>query len=200
MNEADETTELSAQDEQDLALLDAMSMPLEHTVLEMWEATLGDIETMAETRIAPGYANRQLQRWPKLEPAQLPLYYKLFHDYLKDYREVVAEQIRLHPDAKSNTAAEGEPKQDGVANRAIYADIMFGWFVTTAKQEEAWDANDSHMYVRLAAIHEAQLFVTGPQGIMQLLNQPSVGFQWSDEDQAALQQRVIDSVTEESGE
>jgi hypothetical protein len=191
----EDNSQLSAQDEVDLTILNAANEPLDTTVIGIWEKVLGDIEVMRETRITPGYANKQLQRWPRMLPEELPVYYRLFHDYLLPYRAVVEEQIRLHPDAKGHLGPVGEETSDAVANRAIYKEILLQWNLVTIRHEEQWQADGDFPYAHLAAIHEAQLFVTGPQGIQQLLGQAAVGFQWTDEDQAAL----VESVNEAAG-
>ena len=47
---------------------------------------------------------------------------------------------------------------------------------------------------QIAAMAEAQAFVTGGTGIMQALVQPQVGFQWNDEDQQELETRINEAV------
>ena len=193
---SDDNTNLTAQDEVDLALLEAVGEPLGRTVLEIWQSVLSNIDTMEEERIEPGYANHLLQKWPKLTIHTIKPFYHLFHDYLRDYRDIVEEQIRLHPDALKKIKDLGDPDSDAIANREIYGEIMFLWNLTTARQEAEWDIDTEFAYEALAAINEAQLFVTGGQGMMQSLVQPQVGFVWTDEDQTALQERVVAAVEE----
>jgi len=186
--------------EQDIADLEAMANEQpERTVLETWREVLARIEVEEQQRIEPGYASRMLARWPRLELHRIPVYYALFNEYLKRYRDVLTEQLRLHPDALDNTGPLGEEDSDAIKNRDIYKEILFGWSIVTATLEAEWNVTDEDAYESLAAQHEAQQFVTGPQGMMQALVSPGVAFQWTDEDQEALNERVV-AALEESGE
>ena len=185
---------LSEQDQADLASL--TEEPLDRTVLEIWEEVLSNIETMEREKIEPGYASMIVGRWPKLEYRQIADFYALFMSYLRLYREALHEQIRLHPDAKTNIAPVGDEKSDAIANREIYKELMFQWNLVTARVEHVWDSNDPLAGEKIAAMAEAQNFVTGGQGMMQALTGPQVGFEWTDEDQIALQERVVQAAEE----
>jgi hypothetical protein len=187
--------QLSDQDQVDLALLNAVDEPLGRTVLEIWTEVLGNTEKMAQKRIEPGYASYVLKSWPQLVTIEtLPAYYEIFHDLLLVYRADLEEQIRLHPDALQNIGAVGDEDSDAIANRDIYVELMFQWNLTTARLEEEWDVLAADAAPRLAAMADAQAYITGGTGIMQALTAQQVGFVWSNEDQEALIQRVVDEV------
>ncbi|USH45491.1 hypothetical protein SEA_DOTI_44 [Microbacterium phage DoTi] len=196
MSDINENTDglLTEQDQADLAQLAAE--PLEITVLETWESVLSNIEQMENEKIEPSYAVNIVGKWPKLDYGDVPHFYKLFNEYLKRYRAVLEEQLRLHPDAKDNTGELGTEESDAVANRDIYIELMFGWNVVTAELEHEWDALDVDAAEKIAAMGEAQLFVTGPQGMLQALTAPNVGFQWTNEEQIALTERVVAAAEE----
>ena len=193
---SDDNTQLSARDEVDLALLEAVDQDLGRTALEIWTEILGDIETMQASRIEPGYANHIVSRWPKLGYGDVPVFYELFHELLKEYREVLAEIVRLHPDALKNIAPVGDEESDAIANRKVYEELMFQWNLQTAIIEKRWDATDPNAGALIAAMAESQAFVTGGTGLMQALAAPQVGFTWTDEDQTALTERVTQAVSE----
>ena len=187
--------QLSPQDQADLDLLAAVDEPLEMTVLEVWREVLSNIEEQAAARIEPGYATQIIRRWPTLTYKDIFVYYATFHDYLIVYRDILTEQLRLHPDALKAVGHDpGDEDSDAVANRDIYKEIMFEWNLVTAKLENAWDVSDPNAAAQIAAMAEAQAFVTGGTGIMQALVQPQVGFQWNDEDQQELETRINEAV------
>ena len=187
--------QLSPEDMADLDLLGAMDQSLEMTVLAVWQNVLSNIESQAAERIEPGYATQIIRRWPTLTYKDIPAYYATFHEYLVVYRDVLDEQLRLHPDAlKAIGFDAGDPDSDAVVNRDIYKEIMFEWNLVTAKLENAWDVSDPNAAAQIAAMAEAQAFVTGGTGIMQALVQPQVGFLWSDQDQQELETRINEAV------
>ena len=187
--------QLSPEDMADLDLLGAMDQSLEMTVLAVWQNVLSNIESQAAERIEPGYATQIIRRWPTLTYKDIPAYYATFHEYLVVYRDVLDEQLCLHPDAlKAIGFDAGDPDSDAVVNRDIYKEIMFEWNLVTAKLENAWDVSDPNAAAQIAAMAEAQAFVTGGTGIMQALVQPQVGFLWSDQDQQELETRINEAV------
>ncbi len=187
--------QLSPEDMVDLDLLGAVDQPLEMTVLAVWQNVLSNIESQAAERIEPGYATQIIRRWPTLTYKDIPAYYATFHEYLVVYRDVLDEQLRLHPDAlKAIGFDAGDPDSDAVVNRDIYKELMFEWNLVTAKLEAKWDVTDPDAAAQIAAMAEAQAFVTGGTGIMQALVQPQVGFLWSDQDQQELETRINEAV------
>ena len=187
--------QLSPEDMADLDLLGAMDQSLEMTVLAVWQNVLSNIETQAAERIEPGYATQIIRRWPTLTYKDIPAYYATFHEYLVVYRDVLDEQLRLHPDALKVVGFDaGDPDSDAVVNRDIYKEIMFEWNLVTAKLEAKWDVTDPDAAAQVAAMAEAQAFVTGGTGIMQALVQPQVGFLWNDTDQQELEARINEAV------
>ena len=189
--------ELSEKDEIDLKLMEAVDQPLDTTVLNVWVQVLSNIEEQEKERILPGYSQNLVQRWPFMTYQDVPTYWALFHGYLKVYREHLTEIVRRHPEALENYGKEaGDPESDAIANRDIYVELMFQWNLTTAKLEAEWDASTADSHCRIAAMAEAQAFVTGGTGIMQALVQPQVGFEWRDSDQQELEERINKAVEE----
>ena len=170
-----DTEGYTTQDEVDIALMNAIEQPLDRTVLEIWKSILDNTEAQAQTRIEPGFASYVLKSWPTLVTIKtLPSYYALFHTILIQYRDVLDEQLRLHPDALSWTAPVGDPESDAIKNREIYSELLFQWNLVTAIVERAWDVTAPDSAERLAAMADAQAYITGGTGIMQALSAPQV--------------------------
>jgi hypothetical protein len=198
---SDNETTLSEQDEADLAeMMKAIEEPLDRTVLEIWHEILKNIEVQSLKRIEPGFANYVLKSWPAMRPEQISTYYRLFHNLLLKYRVDLEEQLRLHPDALKNFGPVGTDESDAIKNRDVYVELMFQWNLTTARIEHVWDADAEDAYPLLAAMADAQAYVTGGTGLLQQLNTPQVQFQWTNADQDELTTRVIEAAEAEFGD
>ena len=61
-------------------------------------------------------------------------------------------------------------------------------------------AKQSEAAVKLAAMADAAAFIMGPQGLLQHLQQPQIGFEWNEEKQVALSERVARRLEEPEDE
>ena len=191
MSDNTEDVQLSTQDEADLALMEALSQPVEHTLLRVWSEVLSNIDKVAAEKVSPVIANKIVSSWPKLSFQDVPRYHDLYHAMLRLYRDELQQIIDDNPGALKHTAPAGQEGSDAIENRAIYLEVLFQWHMINVRLEKNWNASDPDSHVQIAAIADSAAFTIGPNGLTQHLAQPQVGFNWGDEDQQALQERVL---------
>lgn len=184
----EETYELSEQDKLDLQTL--AEQPVNHTLLEIWDNILSNIEAVAAEKVSPIVANKIVSSWPKLSYPDTALYHTRYHDILTMYRQALRDKIAENPGCFKNIGEVGSETGDAFANRQVYIDLIVTWQRIDNRLQDEWTATDPNSHVEIAAIADAAAFVVGPQGLIQHLSQPQVGFEWSAEDQVALEAQL----------
>lgn len=181
MTDASTPIELSEADKNDIEEMFAEE-PTQRTVLEVWTKLLESIDVSALDKVSIHAANRIVMQWPQLRFSDLPKYNTRYHEIFILMRDVVAEQVALHPDAFENVS------DDAVANHGAYVEIIFGWQAVILKLEHEWDASDPDCAIELAAIADVSSAVVGNQGLVEHLSQ--IRFQFDEAQQEAVTLRL----------
>ncbi len=150
-----------------------------HTLLEIWENLLSNIEKSREERVGPQIAARILRAWPMLPLQRIPAYLDTYHSYLEQFRDVLRELISDNPEALKNLGSE-----DAELNHQLYLDLLFEWNCLALGFDLTWDVTHEDSYLQLAALADAFNFVLGDQGLVAHFN--SIGFRLTEEENADL--------------
>lgn len=166
---------------------------MNHTILRVWKEILGSIESGAADKISPALAVRILQRWDRLDFADLQLYWELYHRRLTELRGDLHEVIDADPECFERV------EDDAIDNRDLYDQIIFLWKLRTRQWELSWDVSGRHAAIEMAALADAAEFVAGQHGIIEQLMQPQVGFEWTELDEIRLQEKLDEALAEATG-
>lgn len=156
---------------------------LTHTILEIWQSVLSNIEANEDEHISPRYANSIVSSWPRLNFQEVKGYTKQYFTFLKGLREILTEEIDKDPSALENVENDAED------NREHYLELIGAWQAQIEIWELAWDSDDHGSHVTLAALADATSFFVGSQGLVEHLSQ--INFQFTDEDREALRLRLM---------
>jgi hypothetical protein len=156
---------------------------LTHTILEIWQSILSNIEANEEEHISPRYANSIVNNWPRLNFQDVPLYTATYFHFLKALREILTAEIDKDP------AAFERVENDAEENRAHYLELIGAWQEQIENWEQDWEAAQVDSHITLAALADATSFFVGAQGLVEHLSQ--INFQFTDEDREALRQRLL---------
>jgi hypothetical protein len=168
------------QKEVDAAL--GVTPELTHTVLEVWQSVLSNIEANEDEHISPRYANSIVSNWPKLSYQEVPKYTNTYFYFLKELRDFLTAEIEKDP------AAFERVENDAEENREHYLELIGAWQEQIERWEQEWEAAQVDSHVTLAALADATSFFVGAQGLVEHLTQ--IGFRFTDEDREALRQRL----------
>lgn len=182
--------QLSAEDREDLAFLQAADAPIDHTLLEIWRNVLGNLEASLVEKVAPTIALKIVSSWPKMDFQDVQPYHERYHEILLIARDSLDAVIRSHPNCLKNVDDVGSASSDAVANRSAYVELLFEWQFMFMRLEHDWDSTAATAAIEVAAIADAAAFLVSDRGLIQHLGQVQVGFQFSPDDQDALQARL----------
>lgn len=183
--------ELTVQDEIDLGLLGGGTeeAPTSHSLLQVWQEVLSNVEGAKAERVAPQSANRLVSSWPKMSYADTVVYHEMYHDLLIELRDILTEEIESDPDCFKYGGEE-----DAEENREHYLELLFAWQARIQEWEHAWDARDENAAAWIAAIADATAFFVGPNGLVQHLE--TIKFEFDEEAQLALRDRLTEAKKE----
>jgi hypothetical protein len=159
------------------------SPALTHTILEIWQSVLANIEANEGEHVSPRYANSIVSNWPRLKFQDVKAYTKQYFAFLKSLREVLTEEIAKDPVAFERV------ENDAEENRAHYLELIGAWQELIESWEQEWDSDADDSHVTLAALADATSFFVGAQGLVEHLSQ--INFQFTDEDREALRLRLL---------
>ena len=152
--------------------------PADHTVLEIWQKVLSNIDTAKQERITTANAFKILNAYPFLTTKDLVPYYTTFYWCLEQYRDALAFEIDTDPDCFSWS----DPELDAENNRHHYFNLMVNWQRLALSMRTDWEASSELAGPELAALSDSQSFMLGEKGIVNLLGQLNLEF---DSDDAA---------------
>ena len=179
-------SELTQQDRDDLRAIgiepDAANEPTPRSLLESWEAVLGNIERSADGEIPINVALKVIGTWPFLSIADTAVYHRVYHDILLEGRDRFASALRKHPEAKSFVGDD-----DAANNHEVYLEILVLWHTMLDGFEASWKATDQDAAVWVAAIADARGFFFSRDGLAGHLD--VIGFRVEDDE-------FVDAVTE----
>ncbi len=161
-----------------------------HSLLEVWESILANIDKAAEERVMPAEAAGLVSRYPFIRVQEVPAYLKKYYDYLTEYRDALASEIASDPKCKTHT----DPSEDAEKNRHHYKNLLVAWQAIALKDDFAWDATTEQAHLELAAMNEARNFVIGSNGIVAHLE--AINFTLTPDEHDEISQAVL--ATQES--
>lgn len=152
------------------------------TLLEIWTDLLTHIEDSEQERIPLATAVRLVNKHAGLRMQEIPEYFRHYHDYLREIRWAVAEEV----DAADPKAFQAE--NDAEDNQPHYFNILVNWMKMGDSWERSWDVSDENAHIVGAAIIDAYEFALGERGLAAQLD--AIGFSWDDELAVQLQAAV----------
>ena len=156
---------------------------LTHTILEIWQSILSNIEANEDEHISPRYANSIVSNWPRLNFQDVKAYTKVYFTYLKTLRLILTNEIAKDP------AALERVEDDAEENREHYLELIGAWQEQIESWEQNWDSDAPNAHILLAALADATSFFVGAQGLVEHLSQ--INFQFTDEDREVLRERLL---------
>lgn len=150
--------------------------PSDHTVLEIWSTVLQNIEGGEDERVTTNNAFRLLMTYPFLVPGDLPFYYRIFYATLKQYRDLLDYEIVGDENCFNWTL----PPDDASHNEHHYRNLLVNWQRLALQMRMDWDCEGPFPGAALAALSDAQSFMLGEKGIVNLLGQIPLGFDQGD--------------------
>lgn len=164
--------------EDDSNVIQMPAKPSDHTVLEIWQTILSNIDTAKQERITTANAFKVLNAYKFLSPADLVPYYAAFYYCLEQYRDALEFEI----DTDDKCLDWTDPDLDAENNRHHYTNLMVNWQRLALAMRTEWEASSELAGAELAALSDSQAFMLGEKGIVNLLGQLKLEF---DSDDAA---------------
>lgn len=141
---------------------------LTHTLLEMWDSVLNNVDEEREAPITPALAMQVLQRWPMMRIEEMGTYHANYYNILEAFRDAVADEI------EEDKGRLKHVEDDAEHNKDAYARIIFQWTDTIRDAEEDWEFDEPHAVSVLAAIADATNFSLSGMGLVAHLDQIGV--------------------------
>ena len=162
--------------EDDSNVIQMPPKPSDHTVLEVWQKVLSNIDLAKQERITTSNAFKVLNAYPFLEFKDLPAYYIAFYYCLEQYRDALAFEI----DTDENCLEWGDPELDAENNRHHYFNLMVNWQRLALSMRTDWVVDSENAAAELAALSDSQAFMLGEKGLVNLLGQLKLEFDGDD--------------------
>lgn len=178
-----ETIELSYQDQQDLAKLDAggdVPIPEDvefHPILQVWREILKPARTEATKKITPQWASRIVASYQDVSFAEMKEFQTRYYSKIIELLELLEAEI----DSDSDCLTYGSPEEDAAENHGHYISLLRDWQVKFLTWELEWDCEDPHAGVELAAISETHKAFFGQTGVTQFLE--NIRLEMTEDDQ-----------------
>ena len=153
--------------------------PSDHTVLEVWQKVLSNIDLAKQERITTSNAFKLLSSYPFLTTKDLVPYYTAFYWCLEQYRDVLQFEI----DTDDRCLEWTDPDLDAENNRHHYTNLMVNWQRLALSMRTDWEASSELAGPELAALNDSQSFMLGEKGIINLLSQLKLDYDQADADE-----------------
>lgn len=165
--------------EDDANVIQMPPKPADHTVLEIWQKVLSNIDTAKQERITTTNAFKLLTSYPFLTTKDLVPYYTAFYWCLEQYRDVLEFEIGTDDRCLEWT----DPDLDAENNRHHYTNLMVNWQRLALSMRTDWEASSELAGPELAALNDSQAFMLGEKGIINLLSQLKLDYDQADADE-----------------
>lgn len=188
-----ENTTPEAQTDEDLAAIaaslahDEDGPVMTNTVLRVWREMLSHLEAASVEPISSAFVVRILSAWPRLELSEIKAYWDFYYASAIKLRDLMEDAIATDPDSVERV------EDDGTVNREVYLEVMYLWSRQFEEWEREWDYSAPHALAETFATADIFEFFLGRQGLVAYLYQEYIGFEWGEEDQTALVERVTAS-------
>ena len=150
--------------------------PSDHTVLEIWQKVLSNIDLAKQERITTTNAHKVLTAYPFLTTKDLVPYYTTFYNCLEQYRDALAFEIDTDPECFNWS----DPELDAENNRHHYFNLMVNWQRLALSMRTDWVVDSENAAAELAALSDSQAFMLGEKGLVNLLGQLKLEFDGDD--------------------
>ena len=177
MDEARRVVEEVVEDE--ARVIQMPPKPADHTVLEIWQKVLSNVDAAKKKRITTTNAFKLLSSYPFLTTKDLVPYYTAFYRCLEQYRDVLEFEIGTDDRCLEWT----DPDLDSENNRHHYTNLMVNWQRLALSLRTDWEASSELAGPQLAALNDSQSFMLGEKGIINLLSQLKLDYDQTDADE-----------------
>ena len=165
--------------EDDSTVIQMPPKPSDHTVLEIWQKVLSNVDTAKQERIATTNAFKLLMTYPFLTTKDLVPYYTTFYWCLEQYRDVLEFEI----DTDDKCLEWTDPELDAENNRHHYTNLMVNWQRLALSMRTDWSPTSENAGAELAALSDSQSFMLGEKGLINLLSQLKLDYDQADADE-----------------
>lgn len=191
----EENTNAEGLTEEDLAAIQAslsegVLPTLQHTILEIWLEVTQHAEGEIGVRLGPADAGRLMHAWPRLELSDMRTYWDLYHRHITEMRDLLVDLV-----AQDKAALE-HVEDDAEYNHDTYIEVMFAWQDRIQQWDDSWEIDGPRAYAELAAMSDAAQFFIGQEGLLNYLREPQVGFEYSEEERASVNERIREAQKE----
>lgn len=162
------------------------------TLLEIWRAVLEPAVKgeMKSEPISPQWATKMVTTYPEVRYVDvMDIHYGVF-EMSASLAEILEQIIETDDECLKRTSAE----EDAQENAPLYREVLARWQIYFIEQELAWRPLDASAATDLAVLSEVQQMFFGPTGLIGHLD--SIGFDFTDADQEALQKRMTEAKDE----
>ena len=159
------------------------------TLLEIWGVILepAGAGKVRDEPISPQWATKMVITYPGIGFRDVTaIHYRVF-DLAGELATILAEEVASDDECLKKASAE----EDAQENAGHYRSLLAGWQIHLLRRELAWSPDDDDAAVRLAVLSEVQQMFLGATGLVAHLD--SIGFQFTEADQQALSEQLIDA-------
>ena len=164
----------------------------DHTLFEIWESILEEALLQSQTLTIP-YADALLRQWPWLRYPDLDKYLEIRSVFIREATDTLRS---CYPEDKTIEQLFSENEDDWTYHKDIYLDIIVAWTRLCNAWAEVWKNSDTDRPVFHAAVSDMTALLINPQmGLVENVRNLA-GFEISEEDGAALTERIKDTEDE----
>lgn len=170
----------------DASELDAPEGSTYHTLLEVWRALLAPArEGMASEPVSPQWATKIVNTYPEITYRDTVRVNALLYQIVDELAGILDVEIATDDECLKHTSVE----EDRTENSPHYMNLLRDWQIHLMLKELAWDPTDEEAAITLAALSEVHAMFLGQNGLVAHLD--SIQFQFTEDDQEALQQALV---------
>jgi hypothetical protein len=157
------------------------------TLLELWRAILEPAAggEMRKDPISPQWATKMVTTYPGVGFADVEAIHHGVFDLASELAGILEDEI----DSDDECLKQANAEEDREHNSRHYKDLLAGWQVHLVQEELAWHPSAKGAAVDLAVLSEVQQMFLGQTGLVAHLD--SIGFQFTEDDQAELQEHLL---------
>lgn len=156
------------------------------SLLEIWRAVIEPAAhgEMRKDPISPQWATKMVTTYPGIGFADVEGIHHGVFDLAAELGELLDEEIATDDECLKVISAEEDVEQ----NSGHYRNMLIAWQTHLMLLELSWNPSDPGAAVDLAVMSEVQQMFLGQTGLVAHLD--TIGFQYTEEDQAELSQRL----------
>lgn len=156
------------------------------SLLEIWRAVIEPAAhgEMRKDPISPQWATKMVTTYPGIGFAQVSAIHHGVFDLAAELGDLLDEEIASDDECLKVTSAEEDVEQ----NSGHYRNMLIAWQTHLMLLELSWNPDEPGAAVDLAVLSEVQQMFLGQTGLVAHLD--SIGFQYTEEDQQELAQRL----------